>query len=114
MKIDKTKLEGVYVINNFHFYDERGSFVKTFNKGQFENESIKFKIEETYFSISHKDVIRGMHFQLPPYDHDKLVFVPKGAIMDVVLDLRKESKTFKQFISVELSAFNQKSIFIRD
>ena len=53
-----------------------------------------------------------MHFQLPPNDHEKLVYVPKGSIIDVVIDLRKESKTFKQFISVELSDENKRSIFI--
>jgi dTDP-4-dehydrorhamnose 3,5-epimerase len=112
MQVETTKLEGVFIINNFHSQDERGNFVKTFNKSQFENKFIKLKIEESYFSISHKDVIRGMHFQLPPYDHEKLVFVPKGAIIDVVLDLRKHSKTFGQFISIKLSSENKKSIFI--
>jgi dTDP-4-dehydrorhamnose 3,5-epimerase len=53
-----------------------------------------------------------MHFQLPPSDHEKLVYVPSGSILDVVVDLRKKSQTYKQFISVELSAANKKSIFI--
>jgi dTDP-4-dehydrorhamnose 3,5-epimerase len=53
-----------------------------------------------------------MHFQLPPFDHEKLVFVPKGSIIDVVVDLRKNSSTYKKYISVELSDKNKKSIFI--
>ena len=87
-------------------------FVKTFNKNVFNELNLNFEIRESYFSISKSNVIRGMHFQLPPYDHDKLVYVPKGAILDVVLDLRKNSPTYKNHISVELSDQNKKSIFI--
>jgi dTDP-4-dehydrorhamnose 3,5-epimerase len=112
MNIEKTALEGVYIINNFVAQDERGTFVKTFNKQNFENDGLTFEIRESYFSISQKDVIRGMHFQLPPSDHEKLVYVPIGSIIDVVVDLRKKSLTYKKFISVELSATNRKSIFI--
>lgn len=112
MNIEKTALEGVYIITNFVAQDERGTFVKTFNKQDFENGQLKFEIRESYFSISHKNVIRGMHFQLPPSDHEKLVYVPWGSILDVIIDLRKQSKTYKKSISVELSAANRKSIFI--
>lgn len=112
MNIEKTELEGVYIINNFNAEDERGIFVKTFNKQNFANTGLNFEIRESYFSISKKDVIRGMHFQLPPSDHEKLVYVPLGTIIDVVVDLRKESSSYKKFISVELSAANRKSIFI--
>lgn len=109
---EKTKLAGVYIINNFNTIDDRGLFVKTFNKDLFLNNNIDFEIRESYYSVSNKNVIRGMHFQLPPSTHDKLVYVSKGSILDVIIDLRKESKTFKQFISVELSSENKKSIFI--
>ena len=112
MNIEATALEGVYIITNFVAQDERGTFVKTFNKQNFENDGLHFEIRESYFSISQKNVIRGMHFQLPPSDHEKLVYVPVGSIVDVVVDLRKKSPTYKQFISVELSAANRKSIFI--
>ena len=112
MNIEQTALEGVYIINNFIAQDERGTFVKTFNKQNFENDGLHFEIRESYFSISHKNVIRGMHFQLPPSDHEKLVYVPLGSIVDVVVDLRKKSQTYKQFIAIELSAANRKSIFI--
>ena len=53
-----------------------------------------------------------MHFQLPPHDHEKLVYVPKGSILDVIVDLRKKSKTYKQHVSIKLSEENKKSIFI--
>ena len=112
MNIEQTALEGVYIINNFVAQDERGTFVKTFNKKNFEDVGLNFEIRESYFSISKKEVIRGMHFQLPPSDHEKLVYVPIGSIIDVVVDLRKESQTYKKHISVELSAANRKSIFI--
>ena len=110
--LEETALEGVYIINNFNAIDNRGLFAKTFNKNYFNENDLDFEIRESYYSISNKNVIRGMHFQLPPNDHEKLVYVPKGSIIDVVIDLRKESKTFKQFISVDLSEENKKSIFI--
>jgi len=112
MTIQKTELEGVYIIDNFVAKDERGIFVKTFNQQKFKDNKLEFEIRESYFSISQKDVIRGMHFQLPPNDHEKLVYVPQGAITDVVVDLRKKSDTYKKFIAVELSAENRRSIFI--
>jgi len=112
MHIEPTALEGVFIITNFVAQDERGTFVKTFNKQNFVNYGLNFEIRESYFSISQKDVIRGMHFQLPPSDHEKLVYVPVGSIIDVVVDLRKKSLTYKQCISIELSATNRKSIFI--
>jgi dTDP-4-dehydrorhamnose 3,5-epimerase len=112
MNIEETALKGVYIINNFVAQDDRGTFVKTFNKQNFENNELNFEIRESYFSISQKDVIRGMHFQLPPYDHQKLVYVAQGSIIDVIVDLRVNSKTYKKAISVELSSKNRKSAFI--
>jgi len=112
MTLEKTILNGIFIINNFNVNDERGIFVKTFNKNLFNELNLNFEIRESYYSISKKDVIRGMHFQLPPHDHEKLVFVPKGAIIDVVIDIRKSSITYGKYISVELSEQNKRSIFI--
>jgi dTDP-4-dehydrorhamnose 3,5-epimerase len=112
MNIEKTILEGVFIINNYNASDDRGVFVKTFNKNLFLELNLNFEIKESYFSVSKKNTIRGMHFQLPPFDHEKLVFVPKGSIIDVVVDLRKNSSTYKKYISVELSDKNKKSIYI--
>lgn len=112
MKLESTELEGVYIINNFNASDDRGLFAKTFNRSAFEKNDLDFEIKESYYSVSNINVIRGMHFQLAPYDHDKLVYVPKGSILDVVVDLRKKSKTYKQYISINLSSSNKKSIFI--
>ena len=69
MKFQETTLKGVYVIDNFNASDNRGHFVKTFNKNLFEENNIIFDIRESYYSSSEKNVIRGMHFQLPPHDH---------------------------------------------
>jgi dTDP-4-dehydrorhamnose 3,5-epimerase/CDP-3, 6-dideoxy-D-glycero-D-glycero-4-hexulose-5-epimerase len=112
MKIERTEIEGVFIIDNFNAADDRGLFVKSFNKNTFKENNLDFEIRESYYSISNKNVIRGMHFQLPPYDHEKLVYVPKGSILDVIVDLRKKSKTYKQHISINLSEENKKSIFI--
>ena len=112
MKIERTEIEGVFIIDNFNAADDRGLFVKSFNKNTFKENNLDFKIRESYYSVSNKNVIRGMHFQLPPYDHEKLVYVPKGSILDVIVDLRKKSKTYKQHISINLSEENKKSIFI--
>lgn len=112
MIIKKTELEGVLIIDNFVAKDERGTFIKTFNQQGFKDNGLEFEIRESYFSISHKDVIRGMHFQMPPHDHQKLVYVAQGSIIDVIVDLRVNSKTYKKSISVELSEENTKAVFI--
>ena len=112
MTFEETKLAGVFIINNFNVIDNRGSFVKTFNEKIFFDNKIKFNIKESYYSMSKKDVIRGMHFQLPNAEHEKLVYVASGEIIDVVVDLRKKSSTYKEYISVKLSSENKKSIFI--
>ena len=112
MKFIKTELEGVYIIENKIFEDERGKFFKTFNKNIFLENGIDVEFRESYYSISKKDVIRGMHFQIPPKDHEKLVYVAKGKVLDVILDLRKNSKSFGKTISIELTSENGRLIFI--
>lgn len=112
MKFIKTELEGVYIIENKMFEDERGKFLKTFNKNIFLENGINVEFRESYYSISKKDVIRGMHFQIPPKDHEKLVYVAKGKVLDVILDLRKDSQSFGKCINVELTDSNGRLIFI--
>jgi dTDP-4-dehydrorhamnose 3,5-epimerase/CDP-3, 6-dideoxy-D-glycero-D-glycero-4-hexulose-5-epimerase len=94
------------------FYDGRGSFVKTFQASVLAASQISFNIKESYFSVSNKGVIRGMHFQVPPHHHSKIVFCPQGAILDVIVDLRKSSPTFGQYHAQELSADNHLAYFI--
>lgn len=112
MKFIKTELEGVYIIENKIFEDERGKFLKTFNKNIFLENGIDVEFRESYYSISKKDVIRGMHFQIPPKDHEKLVYVANGKVLDVILDLRKDSESFGKSISIELTSENGRLIFI--
>lgn len=112
MIIEDTRIEGLKIINCNIMEDFRGSFLKTFNDKIFKSHVINFNIKETYYSVSHKDVIRGMHFQIPPHDHIKLVYVPAGIILDVVLDLRNGSPTYGETFSCELSAKNGKVILI--
>ncbi len=112
MKLIKKELNGVFIVENFFTDDNRGSFTKTLHQDIFEENGLCVDYKESYFSVSGKDVIRGMHFQKPPYDGEKLVYVTRGSVVDVVLDLRKGSKTFGKHISVELSADNHRSIYI--
>ena len=93
-------------------HDARGSFVKTFHDSTLASEGIDFTLQESYFSFSKKDVIRGMHFQLPPHHHSKIVFCPVGAILDVVVDLRKDSPTYGRYFAHELSAKNNRAFYI--
>jgi len=110
MKFGKTKIPGVFIIEIDTFSDERGSFIKIFHEKTFKEFKLDCEFREVFYSISNKNVIRGMHFQNPPYDHSKLIHVPFGSILDVVLDIRKGSPTFGDFIDIELS--NNKSIYI--
>lgn len=105
-------LQGASLITLPAFYDARGGFVKTFNESALQEAGISFELKESYFSISNKDVIRGMHFQLPPHHHSKIVFCPQGAIIDVIVDLRKHSVTYGQYYATELSADNHQAYYI--
>lgn len=111
-KIEELPLQGAKLITLPAFNDVRGTFVKTFHKSTLKDAGIDFELRESYFSLSKKDVIRGMHFQLPPYHHSKIVFCPQGAILDVIVDLRKSSPTFGQYFAHELSAENHRAYFI--
>jgi dTDP-4-dehydrorhamnose 3,5-epimerase len=112
MKIISTEFEDLFVLEYNIFKDNRGEFVKTIHMPTFESYNLDYKFCESFFSISKKNVFRGMHFQLPPYEHTKLVYVVKGAIIDVVLDLRSNSKHFGKYYSVELSAYNRKGLYV--
>jgi dTDP-4-dehydrorhamnose 3,5-epimerase len=111
MKINEFGIPGVFLIENSVFSDERGRFIKTFSDEFFKDNNISFCSKEIYYSISHKNVIRGMHFQTPRMEHAKLIYLTSGEIIDVVLDLRKKSPTFGKSASIKLSADN-KSLFV--
>ncbi len=112
MKLIKTELEGVFIIENFYASDDRGSFTKTYHNEFFAQNGLCSDFNESYFSISKKNVIRGMHFQLPPHDHEKLIYIAKGEVIDVILDLRKTSNTFGNSISIVLNDRNHRSVYI--
>lgn len=112
IKITETEIKGMYVIQPPVFKDSRGGFTKVFHVSTFKEKGLDTGFKESYYSTSHKDVVRGMHFQLPPHDHAKLVYVTHGSIIDVVLDVRKNSETFGKHFSVELSAENGSAVYI--
>jgi len=110
--IEPISLQGACLITMPSFEDIRGSFIKTFHETSLKEAGIEFTLRESYFSSSVKDVIRGMHFQLPPHHHAKIVFCPYGSILDVIVDVRKSSPTFGQYFEHELSAVNHKAYYI--
>lgn len=112
MKIISTDFRDLLVMEYNSFQDQRGEFVKTIHADTFKEHNLIYQYDESFYSVSNKDVIRGMHYQLPPDDHVKLVYVVTGTIVDVVLDLRIESATFGKFFSIELSSKNRKGIYI--
>lgn len=112
MNLIETPLPGLFILEPRIFEDIRGKFIKTFHQDTFAALSLETAFVENYYTISAKHVIRGMHFQTPPHDLVKLVYVPAGRITDVVLDLRKASPTFGKHFSIELSAENGKMIYI--
>lgn len=112
MKIVETPIIGLKILEPKIFKDSRGRFIKTFTDDFFKDHGLDIAIKETYYSLSHKDVIRGMHFQTPPFEHVKLVYVPSGKIIDVVLDIRKNSSTYGKHFSLEVSSDNGKVLII--
>lgn len=105
-------LPGVHLLQPKVFNDNRGDFVKTYHAQAFKDLGIEFVPVEEFFSTSRQGVLRGMHFQLPPHDHAKLVYCIRGRVLDVLLDLRKGSPTYGQSVSTELSAANHHQFFI--
>lgn len=112
MRIEQTFISGLKLIHLKEFKDQRGSFIKVFNEEFFKENGLETNFEESYYSISAKNVIRGMHFQVPPAEHTKLVYLNSGSILDVVLDLRKSSQTFGQYFSAELTVSDPVLIYI--
>ncbi len=112
MEFIETKLKDLFLIKPNIFNDNRGTFVKLFNSDLFEQNNLGYDFKECFYSISKKNVIRGMHFQAPPKDHIKLVYVSYGKIIDVILDIRSNSKTYGKFISIELSSENCFIVYI--
>ena len=112
MNIIKTSIEGVVIIEPRLFKDERGYFLESFNQREFEEKVCKTTFVQDNESKSGYGVIRGLHYQKPPFAQSKLVRVIKGAVLDVAVDIRKDSPTFGQHVAVELTEENHRQFFI--
>lgn len=113
MRILKTDIEGVLIIEPQLFEDKRGYFFEAFSERKFaELTGIETRFVQDNESRSAVGVVRGLHFQLPPFAQSKLVRVVRGAILDVAVDIRRGSPTFGKHIAVELSEHNHRQLFI--
>ena len=112
MNVIKTSIDGVVIIEPRLFKDVRGYFFESFNQQKFEEKVCHTTFVQDNESKSSYGVIRGLHFQKPPFAQSKLVRVVKGAVLDVAVDIRKGSPTFGQHVSVELTDENHRQFFI--
>ena len=112
MNITKTDIEGLIIIEPQIFKDSRGFFFESWNAKKFKQLGISEDFVQDNQSVSSKGVLRGLHFQNPPYAQAKLVRVIEGSVLDVAVDLRKNSPTYGMHVSVILSEQNNKSFFI--
>lgn len=112
MEIIKTAIDGLVIIEPCLFKDDRGYFFESFNQKEFEEKVCKTTFVQDNESQSTYGVIRGLHFQKPPFAQSKLVRVIKGAVLDVAVDIRKGSSTFGQHVAVELTEENHRQFFI--
>jgi len=109
----ETKLAGGYIIELEKIEDDRGFFARTFCQREFEAHGLNPRIAQCSVSFNRrKGTLRGMHYQVAPYEESKLVRCTMGAIYDVAVDLRPESRTFKQWVAVELTGENGRMFYI--
>ncbi len=112
MEIIETKIKDLYIIKPKVFADARGYFFESYNKDAFTKQGIPVEFVQDNQSLSNKGVLRGLHFQAPPFAQGKLVRVIKGSVLDVAVDIRKNSPTYGQHVSVELTEENKTMFFI--
>ena len=112
MKFSKTKISDVYIIEPSVFGDDRGYFLESFNLDKFEENVYPIKFVQDNESKSSKGVLRGLHFQKPPFDQAKLVRCIEGRVMDVAVDIRKGSPTYGKHVAIELSSENKRQLFV--
>ena len=112
MEVIKTEIEGVVIIEPRIFKDERGYFYESFSQREFEEKVCRTTFVQDNQSKSSYGVLRGLHFQKPPYCQSKLVRCIKGAVLDVAVDIRKGSPTFGRHVAVELTEENHRQLFI--
>ena len=112
MIIETKLLDEVFVINCKSFVDLRGSFIKVFQDKAFSDQGLDFNPYEIFISNSKKNVLRGMHYQSGLSAHEKLVYCSQGSLVDVIVDIRPQSSTFNQPVSLELNASDDYAIYI--
>jgi len=112
MRLVKEHFDGLYELEYFQAEDNRGIFSKPFGLSSFKKLGLNGLFKECFFTKSNINTIRGMHFQLPPHEHSKLIYVSSGRILDVVLDIRKGSQSFGRFVTFELSESDKRCIYI--
>ncbi len=112
MNLVKTKLDGLVVLKPTVFKDNRGYFMESYNQKNINKLLGNVNFVQDNESESSRGVLRGLHFQMPPYTQAKLVRCLKGSVLDVVLDLRKDSKTYGIFETISLTEENKKQLFI--
>lgn len=112
MKIIKTAIEGLLIIEPKVFEDERGCFFESWNKDYFAQHGLNWDFVQDNQSCSVKNVIRGLHFQIPPYEQGKLIRVIKGSVLDVAVDLRKNSPTYGKHFKMNIKASDTKMLWI--
>ena len=110
MEVKRTFIEGLLILQPKVFQDDRGYFYEPYNKKVLQTAGINEEFVQDNQSLSQKDVLRGLHFQNPPYAQSKLVRVIQGSVWDLVVDIRKKSPTYGQHFGIELSSDN-KTIF---
>ena len=112
MKFIKTEISDVYIIEPSVFGDNRGYFLESFNQEKFEENVYPIKFVQDNESKSSRGVLRGLHFQKPPFNQAKLVRCIEGRVMDVAVDIRKGSPTYGQHVAVELTGENKRQLFV--
>jgi len=112
MKIIKTEIKGLLIIEPRVFEDERGYFFESWSKDAFENAGLDINFVQDNQSLSSKGVVRGLHFQNPPFAQGKLVRVLKGSVLDIAVDIRKNSPTYGKHVSAHLSGENKNMFWI--
>ena len=111
-EIEETPIGGCLKILPIVREDRRGVFVKTFHVDAFRELGLPTVFAEAYFSVSHRNVLRGLHFQIPPMDHEKIVYCAEGEVLDAVVDLRRASPTYGQHILISLRAAEGTMLYI--
>jgi dTDP-4-dehydrorhamnose 3,5-epimerase len=113
MTFTETRLKGAFIIQLQRNEDERGFFARTFCQNEFKARGLNPCVAQCNISYNKKkSTFRGMHFQMPPYEEDKLVSCIQGAMLDYIVDLRTDSPTFKEWIAVELTPENGRALYV--